>query len=188
MPGWPHYHAGVLAERCDELVRAAETADAVAFQTGIGKVWEAASGAGPDELNAALERICELFEMLPLGIAGRLAVLAGAMVEDGADPAPLVGYVVTGTGVAAETAAEFVTAWRNVVGEQAALPEPVEQQAALDAAMAALVRRHGWSRLRRGSKGVSEKEAYLLAEGWFSLTAWALPFTTLLQLKEVRGL
>jgi len=128
----------------------------------------------------------DAFEGLPLGPAGQLAVLAGAMVEDGADPARLVEHVVAGAGMASETAAEFVTAWRELVGEQAALPEPVEEQEAFNAAQAALVRPPGRSPWRRGPEGVSEEEAYLLAEGWFSLSAWALPLNTLLQLKEVR--
>lgn len=176
----------MLDQRCDELVQAAAASDADGFQAGIVRLWEAAEGADPAELDRVLVRVCNLFEAVPLGIAARLAVMAGALVEDGADPRPLVKWVALGLGASLDSAVEFVTVWRRVAGDRLDMPQPEDSQAAFDAALAALKGRGGWRRALRVSAGLPDKKAYLLVEGWFASAQWALPAATLLQNRDVR--
>lgn len=177
----------MIDQRCDELVAAAGAQDAAAFQAGIPLLWEAVEGADPGELSRVLGRILGLFEVVPLGVGGRLAVLAGALVEDGDEPDGLVAPVVAGLGTSLDVSAEFVAAWRSIVGDRVDLPEPVNEQTVFDAAIAELMGRRGRLTWRRRSPGLAEDEAFALAEGWFSSAQWALPATTLLQIVRIRA-
>ncbi|PWU50633.1 hypothetical protein DLE60_18215 [Micromonospora globispora] len=115
-----------------------------------------------------------------------MAVLAGAFVEDGADPDGLVAPVVAGLGRSLDVSAQFAAAWRSIVGDRAELPEPVNEQTAFDAAITALTNRRRRLPWRRRPTGLSEYDAFVLAEGWFSSAQWALAATTLLQIAQVR--
>lgn len=176
----------MLDQRCDELIAAARASDAAAFQAGIPLLWEAVEGADQSELNRVLGRILGLFEVVPLGVGSKLAVLAGALVEDGAEPDGLVAPVVAGLGTSLETSAEFVAAWRSIVGDRMALPEPVNKATTFDAAIAGLTAQQRRPIWRRRSPGLPAHEAFALAEGWFSSAQWALPVTTLLQIARIR--
>jgi hypothetical protein len=178
----------VLDQRCEELARAARAQDAVAFQASTQLVWQAAQGAPPGELNRALQKVCHLFNTvngIPMALAGRLAVLGGALVEEGADPAPLVGVAVAGLDASADACVEFAAAWQRIVGADRPLPAPVDSQAAFDATVAALTGHTGTWRLPR-RRGLSRADAYELAADWFSSALWTLAATTLLQIPGVR--
>jgi hypothetical protein len=177
----------VIDQRCEELFAAAAASDALAFETGLRRLWDAVQGGDPDQLSRVLERICGLFEVVPLGPGGHLAVLAGGLVEDGADPDALVVPVVGGLGSSLDVAAEFVAAWRSIVGDRVELPEPVEEQRTFDGAIVRLTGRRGGLIRRRRSAALSEDEAFRLAEGWFSGGQWVLPAMTLLQIARIRA-
>jgi hypothetical protein len=178
----------MLAQRCEDLARAAREHDDMAFLAGIRSVWEAAEGAPAADLNRAVRTVCRVFDGadgMSLGQVGRLAVLGGALVEEGAEPAPLVGVTIAGLGASAEACAEFAGAWQRIVGGDRPLPDPVDEQLAFDAVVIALRgRSRGWRLPLR--VGLSRADAYGLTEGWFASALWALAATTLLQFAKVR--
>lgn len=176
-----------MDQRCEELLAAAAAQDVVAFEERLGRLWDAVEEAGPDESGRVLERICGLFEVVPLGVGSHLAVLAGALVENGAGPDALVEHVVGGLGASLDVAAEFVEAWRSAVGDRVELPEPVEDQRSFEGAIARLSGQQRGLIRRRRSAELSKVEAFRLAEGWFSVASWVLPAITLLQIARIRA-
>jgi hypothetical protein len=73
----------VLDQRCQDIENAVADGDAAAIQAAVGPIWEAAQGRDAAELTVAVGRLSELLPLVPGDIGSGLAVLGGAMVEDG---------------------------------------------------------------------------------------------------------
>ncbi|MBV1851258.1 hypothetical protein [Catellatospora tritici] len=150
---------------CDQL-EAAE--DPAAFEQAALGLWTAAQKAAPRDLTAALERCAWLLSGLSVGSGGRFSILCGALVELGAQPDALVGPVADGLLRSLEQARRFRDAWSGA-GAGQKLPDPEAADDHLQGAVARLVPLLGG------------EAAYRAAEGWFSVTNWARPATTLLR-------
>ncbi|MBI4939729.1 MAG: hypothetical protein HY830_03160, partial [Actinobacteria bacterium] len=90
-------------------------ADGAAAGRAMQAVWQQVGSADAAAATRALERIGCLFDGLPPGRGSRLALLAGALVERGADPAPAVPAGVDGWLEAAEAATAVARRWRRAV-------------------------------------------------------------------------
>lgn len=148
-------------------------ADGAAAGRAMQAVWQQVGAADAAAATRALERIGSLFDGLPPGRGSRLAVLAGALVERGADPAPAVAAVVDGWLEAAEAATEFARRWRLAV--RLAPPEPVDDPATFEAVV---------TRLAGGEP--ADDGLRRLAAAWFMLGQWTMALTTFLQRAAVR--
>jgi hypothetical protein len=142
----------VFERELAEFDRAYESRDQAALPSANSALWEAAQGADPEALSGVLRHICGWIPRTGLGIAGRLAVLAGALVEDGADPDGFDQLAVAGCGTSLDIAAELVTTWLDVVGERS-LPDPAGGQADFDRAMRLLTQPRRWTKEAAAARG-----------------------------------
>jgi hypothetical protein len=155
-----------LGRACDALMRARRERDIEAFESATAQLWGAAQHAGRDELTPALAACADLLGDLGPGFGGEFAVLCGALIELGADPAPLAPVLRARLAEVAGHAAEFAAAWAGLFPDEA-LPEP--DPAGMEAA------------LERLDAAIAPDEAVRLTESWFGLHAWVRCATTLLQ-------
>lgn len=150
---------------CDQLEAAADPA---AFEQAALGLWTAAQKASQRDVTAALERCAWLLSGLSVGSGGRFSILCGALVELGAQPDALVTPVADGLLRSLEQAGRFRDAWHRATAGQK-LPDPEAADEHLQGAVARLAPLLGG------------EAAYRAAEGWFSVTNWARPATTLLR-------
>ncbi|BCJ75299.1 hypothetical protein CS0771_48430 [Catellatospora sp. IY07-71] len=150
---------------CDQLEAAADPA---AFEQAALGLWAAAQKASPRDATAALERCAWLLSGLSVGSGGRFSILCGALVELGAEPDALAVPVADGLLRSLEQAWRFRDAW-HWAGAGQKLPDPEAADDHLQGAVARLAPLMGG------------EAAYRAAEGWFSVTNWARPATTLLR-------
>jgi hypothetical protein len=167
----------VLEQQCDELYRAAQARDPQGFLAAVDALCKSAQGVPAGELTGVLTRVGGVFAQVPLGLGARLALLGGALVEDGADPGPLVAPVVAGTCGALARCAQFVAVWRRLAGEDVELPDPDGDAAAVERTIGVL----------SGPSGLPGPEAYGLAESWFAADGWVRAACTLLTAESVRA-
>lgn len=165
-------------------LKAALTADGATAGAAMQRLWQqvraATAAGGPDATaaaDAALTSIAGLFDGLPPGRGSRLAVLAGAVVEAGADPLPAVAPVVDGWLAAAGLATDFAARWKAAVG--LAPPEPTDDPANFETVLGRL--------LRDGARDEQDAAAARTATAaWFMLGQWTMALTTFLQRAAVR--
>ncbi len=150
---------------CDQLEAAADPA---AFEQAALGLWTAAQKASQRDVTDALERCAWLLSGLSVGSGGRFSILCGALVDLGARPDALVVPVADGLLRSLEQAWRFRDAW-NWAGAGQKLPDPEAADDHLQGAVARLAPLMGG------------EAAYRAAEGWFSVTNWARPATTLLR-------
>ncbi len=177
----------MLDQRCDELIASVEASNALELEEKIQQLWQAAQDAAPQELTGALRRISEVFDLLPLGPGSRLAILAGALVERGADPDGLAAPIMVGLRRCLRVANELITTWQHVVGDEEP-PMPVDDQEAFNSMITALLQPGSApdSDSTDATTRLSPEQAYRLTEGWFALNGWAMSAMTLLQSRQVR--
>lgn len=99
----------------DDTVRAAIAEDR-AFSDLLPRLMRASQTAGPAEMDAALPRLAEGIAEAPPNLGGFLAVISGAWIERGADPAPVGRAVVQRTGEVTAAALAFANAWEEATG------------------------------------------------------------------------
>ncbi|GAA4086144.1 hypothetical protein [Nonomuraea soli] len=167
----------MLDLRCDVLTDAVAAQDPGAVLAAIQPLFEAARGTGADELTGALGRVCSLVARpdVPLGLRAELALLCGALVEEGADPLPLVEPVAEGLAQTLEKAAGFAEAWRAAGGKDLPGPPPNDRRTS------ALIRTLSGGLLHRPKRRISREEAKDLVVAWSVAERWSMPAVTLLQ-------
>lgn len=82
-------------DRTHELLKLtqAEVPDGRAMQAAAGPLLEWTKGASPDERTEALRLLREAFTHHNIGVGGFVATVCGAMIEEGADPKPIVDHL-----------------------------------------------------------------------------------------------
>ncbi|MFC4913700.1 hypothetical protein [Actinomadura gamaensis] len=149
---------------CDALVQAAITENP-AFSDLLPRLMGMAQQVPPAVLSAALPRLADGLAKAQPSMAGWLAVMSGAWVENGASPEPVgLPLVERATQVTTEALA-FARAWSEATGDT---PPDMEQ----DAPSQAIVDTIG---PKLGDAAVSAMLA------WFSLPQFAMGTTTILQ-------
>jgi hypothetical protein len=99
----------------DAIVRAAIAEDQ-AFGDLLPQLMQASRTAVPAEMDAALPRLAEGIADAPPNLGGFLAVVSGAWIENGADPAPVGPAVVQRITEVTAAALAFADAWQEATG------------------------------------------------------------------------
>jgi hypothetical protein len=154
-----------LTQRCDELEAVIRNRDSAAFPPALFALWQAAEHEPPQALSPVLARCCTLLQQVPLGLGSQLAVLCGALIENGVDPGPFVPLAADGVAECLSRAPRFRSAWETA-REDDELPDP--EQGEIDSAVQAV-------------RPVLGEDAYTMAEGWYALGSWTMATTTVLQ-------
>lgn len=109
----------------DALVRAALVEDQ-AFSDLLPQLMHESQGAPAAAKSAALPRLAEGIAEAPVNLGGWLAVMSGAWVESGADPAPVGHAVVHRLTETIAAALAFGDAWQEATGSKP--PDMQEEQ------------------------------------------------------------
>ncbi|WP_188191729.1 hypothetical protein [Nonomuraea sp. SYSU D8015] len=160
----------MLDQLLDELFHAADARDPARFFDVLPRLYAAAQEAEQPALSAALARLGDLFERVPLRIGARLGVLCGALAELGGDPAPVAEPLVNELSDCLELAGRFAAAWRTATGDEP--PEPVDDDHAWTEATAA----------RLTAAPLTREQAVELTDAWSFAQMRALPVMSVLQL------
>ncbi|HEX8628563.1 MAG TPA: hypothetical protein VF755_10380 [Catenuloplanes sp.] len=167
----------VLPELCGELLQAVQNRDGSAFSATYQAVVEQAAVADRAELTAALRVITPGLADVRLGPGAPVAVLAGGLVERGAEPAVALDTLVSRIAGGLEDAARFPALW-DKVGDGAALPAAADA----DRVPAVLDRLHAGAH----PDGSQPADAGRIAEAWFTVGDWVPALLVLLQRADVR--
>ncbi|TDC96040.1 hypothetical protein [Actinomadura sp. 7K507] len=150
-------------QRVDDAVRAALAEDR-SFGDLLQPLMEATRSASPAELTAALPRLAEGIAEAPPNLGGWLAVICGAWIENGADPAPVGPALVRRITEVTAAALAFANAWEEATGQPPPDMEGRPSQQIVDTLVPAL-----------------EGDAVVVMLAWFALPQYALAGCTLLQ-------
>ncbi|MGW3347980.1 hypothetical protein ACWDA3_32205 [Nonomuraea rubra] len=164
----------MLDHHLDALFQAAADRDPDRLFGHASQLYAATEDADEATLSAVAARFGEVFDLVPPGIGARLGIVAGALAERGADPAPLAEPLVGQLTGLLEQSAAFAAAWRSATGE--APPEPDDDDP-------------DWLRNTAGRlTGQPEHEAFELADAWASVYMAHMPILSILQLSpELRA-
>lgn len=167
----------VLPDLCAALVQAVQGSDGPAAAGAFEAVATQARQADAAQLTAGLRVLTPALAELRLATGGQLAVLAGGLVELGADPTLVLDTLASRVADGLERAALFPALWdkagdgvdRPVAGDATQLDAVVRR---LDAAA--------------GRYDVPPADARNVAEAWFAVGDWAPGLLVPLQRKDVR--
>lgn len=107
-----------VTKRVDDLIALlrADTVDVATAQKSAQELLKAAKGASTEQLNDAVTRLAALVADSTIGRAGLLAIVCGALVEQGAGMEPVAGPVLTRFSEAVQHALPFVEACNAEAG------------------------------------------------------------------------
>jgi hypothetical protein len=166
-----------LPELCAAVIEALRSQDEEAFSSALSSVGVKARRSDVEELSAAALVLAPAVAGVPLGYGSQLAVLAGGLIELGADPdtvlEPLTERICDGL----ERAARFPALWQQVTGGTE-LPNPSDESLipAVLARLAATAHQHG----------LDPRTASGVAEGWFAADDWVPGLLVPLQHQHIR--
>jgi len=126
-------------------------------------------------VHEALARLAPVLAEIPYGVGAHLARLTGAMAGSATDAGIVLPVLARRATDAMERAARFAVAYRSVVGDLPEAGDPGQIQSVI-----ARFTNHA------AELGMSEREAYGLAEAWFTADEWVQPVLYLAERKEVR--
>jgi len=165
-----------LGENCDELIEAVNKRDSRLFSQALEHVAEAAKRASPGEVQDALGRLSPVLAEIPYGVGADLARLAGAMADFATDVGVVLPVLAQRAVDAMEQAARFAAVYGSALGDLPEAGDPSQFQPTIARLTGAAAR-----------LGMSEREAYQLAEAWFAGGDWVQPVLYLAQRQEVRA-
>ncbi len=145
-----------LAELCADAVHAVQERDSEALDAAHNAIARRVGRADATELTAGVAVLAPVLAEIQLGLGGPLARLAGALVEQGADPSAVVETVVLRLAAGLETAARLPELWDGD------LPGPEQVREVLD---------------RVGPE---------IAEAWFTAGSWIPALLVLVQNENAR--
>jgi hypothetical protein len=166
-----------LADLCTDLVETVRRRDEKAFASTHKAVVGRVGQTDLAGLTAAVHALAPGLAEVPLGNGAPLAVLAGGLVEMGADPAPVLDTMVPRIADGLELAARFPALWERVAGGAELVASD-----AFDRVPAVLDRLSATAE----QAGVSPAEARGIAEGWFTVGEWIPGLLVPLQRKDIR--
>ncbi len=145
--------------------------DEKAFMKSFQAMASAAEGASPQECREALAILLPLLANIPLGPGGPVAQMVGSLAGLGGEPLLPLPVLVERAASAMEAAMGFVEAYRQLGVE----PSDDDPNSAIERLIA-----------QREGLGLTEREAYRLAEAFHTGGEWVQPVLYLCQRKEVR--
>ncbi|WP_435135186.1 hypothetical protein [Actinacidiphila sp. bgisy144] len=137
--------------------------DAHASGVAFGRLQETFQTADDGELAAVAPRLAALAPEVPLGPRSVVAVVVGAAVERGADPAACAPNVLAGLGEALAAAEEFTARWAATGGGD--LPDPQRTNP---------------------EDAVFDRVGQPATEAWWTLPQWEMAAVAVLNHKAVR--
>lgn len=165
-----------LTPLIQNMVTAIDQGDAAAFHRSLRPLWAQAQRSEPDALTDAVGQLAPLLGRL-YGIYAKVAVVAGAFVEWGASPLALCEALPRRVADAMQLAEIFPAAWA-----QAAAGQPLPDRASLSQMTSARSILTAHSRRR----GISERDADLLAVSWFDVEDWLKAMITVMARRDFR--
>jgi len=150
--------------------------DLAGFQASYQRAFESGRDSGSSELTAAIGVLGPVLSE-GAGIYGKLAILAGALVEWGGSPMPLREVLPARVVVAMRCTAQFPAAWKDASGGRP-LPDALAGEGKREAI--GLMVAHG------ERKGWSQRDALMLVMSWFDVRDWIKPAITVLADREFR--
>jgi hypothetical protein len=148
-----------------DLIVQMESGSAPAYQTAMKQLAETAEAEGPEGLTAAVEALAPLLPGLG-GDFAMTAVLAGALVEAGGSPMPLVDVLPQRAAEAMMLNAAVPDLWDAATGGRP-LPEP--ESASTRELVRELTRRPWW---RRDVDSARRDALTRIAMSWFDMDDW----------------
>ncbi|MFD4256187.1 hypothetical protein ACFWR9_00735 [Streptomyces sp. NPDC058534] len=155
------------------LIESMESGSAPAYQAALYELAEVAKAEGVEGLTAAVTALAPL---LP-GLGGEFAmtaVLAGACVEWGGSPMPLVDILPSRTAEAMMLNAAVPELWEAATGGRP-LPEP--ESASTQELVRELTRRPWW---RRSADSARHEALTRIAMAWFDMEDWIKALNTVM--------
>ncbi|GHJ48036.1 hypothetical protein Cs7R123_53780 [Catellatospora sp. TT07R-123] len=150
-----------LKSRIDEIERVMRAHDLDAFADGLSELVRQARELSPGELTRVIGELAVLLPDIG-GAYARLAVLAGACVEWGGSPLPLVEALPRRAAEALETAEVFRGAWESATRGRALPDRDKDDQ---DKVLRRLVRKSRRTNL-------SDEDAVMAVSAWFDVVDW----------------
>jgi hypothetical protein len=166
-----------LRQLVDDLVQAMHDDDYGLYQRLSRQLHGERQGRDPGELTAAIEGLVPVLRTAG-GVYSKLALAAGAMVEDGGSPLPLREVLPRRVVRSATDATAFPRAWALAAGD-----EPLPDRD--DISLIAPARDRLVADAER--RGESTELAQLIAWSWFGAQDWARALLTAMADREFRA-
>ncbi|WP_127504386.1 hypothetical protein [Actinoplanes solisilvae] len=164
-----------LPDLCTSLADAVIRLDSKASTKTYRAIVERLSDADREELSAALPPLIPALEQVALGNGGLLATLVAGLIEQGADPLPVLPVLVERLSTGLELAAQFGVLAEKL-GDKVAAPTSADEYRDL---------RERVVRAAPGS-GLSVEEAGEITQAWFTVNDWIPSLLLPLQQKVAR--
>ena len=151
---------------CTELADAVRRADDTAFGATYQAIVDRVPRAGAAERTAAVAALGPMLAEVPLSVGADIAVLAGGLMEMGAEPGATLGTLALRVADGLERAGRFAERWRDGTGEE---PPDAGDRERIPMVLDRL-----------------PPEDHGLAEAWFCVGDWLPGLLVPLQVKAVR--
>ncbi|MBM2622412.1 hypothetical protein JIG36_43610 [Actinoplanes sp. LDG1-06] len=164
-----------LPELCTDLAKAVIRLDSRASTKSYRAIVDRLPQADQPELTAALAPLVPALEQVALGNGGMLATLVAGLIEQGADPLPVLPVLVDRLATGLELAAQFGVL-ADKLGNEVTAPTSADEYRDLR------------ERLVRAapSAGLSVEEAGEITQAWFTVKDWIPSLLLPLQQKPAR--
>jgi hypothetical protein len=168
-----------LPDLCSALATAVRRRDEAAFASAHRAFIARVRKADAQELTDAVTVLAPALAEVPLGNGGELAVLAGGLVELGADPAVVLDPLALRIADGLERAALFPKLWEKAGGgDGLPAPDEVGQIPAVLTRLGSIAEQAGLTR----------EQAQGTAEAWFTIANWVPALLVPMQVERVRGM
>ncbi|GAB2616410.1 hypothetical protein Aab01nite_29220 [Paractinoplanes abujensis] len=162
-----------LPELCTGLADAVSRLDSRASTRSYRAIVDRLPHAGPEELSAALVPLVPALDQVALGNGGLLATLVAGLIEQGADPLPVLPVLADRLSTGLELAAQFGVL-ADKLGDRVAPPTSADDYRDLR------------ERVVQASAGLTPEEAGEITQAWFTVPDWIPSLLLALQQKQAR--
>ncbi|GID27235.1 hypothetical protein [Paractinoplanes brasiliensis] len=162
-----------LPELCTGLADAVIRLDSRASTKSYRAIVDRLPHADQEELSAALVPLAPALEQVALGNGALLATLVAGLIEQGADPLPVLPVLVERLATGLELAAQFGVL-ADKLGDGVAAPTSADEYTELR------------ERVVRASAGLTVQEAGEITQAWFTVKEWIPSLLLPLQQKRAR--
>ncbi|MBL7261909.1 hypothetical protein [Paractinoplanes lichenicola] len=162
-----------LPELCTGLADAVIRLDSRASTRSYRAIVDRLAHADQPELDAALTPLIPALEQVALGNGGLLATLVAGLIEQGADPSPVLPVLADRLATGLELAAQFGVL-ADKLGDRVAAPASADDYRDLR------------ERVAQAAGGLTVEEAGEITQAWFTVKDWIPALLLPLQQKPAR--
>ncbi len=164
-----------LPELGTDLAEAVTRLDTKASAKSYRAIVDRLPHADQAELSAGLLPLVPALEQVALGNGGLLATLVAGLIEQGADPLPVLPVLVERVATGLELAVQFGAVADNLGGAEVKAPTSADEYFELRERV-----------VRAAAAGISPEEAGEITQAWFSVNDWIPSLLLPLQQKPAR--